>query len=681
MFTIDLKSSKLKINARSISDIEIMIEEEKIYFDIHDYRPRIISNDDLSNKELKYLEEAWKIIKLIASEDNEPNIYIPKYRSKLIKKAIDELSISKTTVYKYLNKYWKGGKLKIVLLSELRNCGGKGKNRESSKKLGRPREFTEEQGRNITKEDKKIFNMALKKYRKPGSKVSLQKVYDLMIATYYTNCEIVDGEILIQEDNYPKPSFGQFKNFYYRSDRSIKDTIIQEKGEKEFLLNYNSITSNAKFDTFGPGYRYETDSTIPPVYLTNRLMSKENVIGKTKNIGRPTLTLVADVFSTLITGVYIDVSSASWEHVASALYSCTESKVEFCKSYGLKIKDEEWPNTYLPKKLLADNGELGGKAPESLVEFLNIEVENTRSYMGKDKPLIEGLFYKIEKEIISLIPGAIKNGTRKRGERDYRKDATLDIVEFTRIVLRVIVKHNNSRIENYPMLEGMIKDNIYPTPVSIWNWGVENLSSNLTVYDDDIIKVYLMREEIATVTEFGIEFIKRKYTCQIGENEEWFIQARNKGRWKVAIRYDKRNMNQIYIVDSKSERLIICTMKPEEEPFFNKSYDEIENYNKYMKEYKASKYKEQEYIKSKMNIGIINDIKEAMKTVPDDRSTRDMIDNIQENRRLESNDYGLTQALKISKSDTIKVDEEKISSSNNSRDISRDHLLDLIKNS
>ncbi|MTI49776.1 MAG: hypothetical protein FH761_18240 [Firmicutes bacterium] len=392
IFTINLKSSKLQINYRKIEEMEEKIERSEIYFDNESYKNRLVSIENMSESELSLLESSWNIIKLIALENNEPDIYIKNYRIDLIKKVTDELNVSKTTVYKYLKKYWTGGKTKMALLSDFRNCGGKGKSKISTNKLGRPREVTKEQGRNLTKKDKELFVIALKKYRKPGGKVSLRKVYDLLISVYYTSCEIVDGEVMIDEDRSPKPSFSQFRNWYYSNDQSIKTNIVNEKGEKEYFLNHAPKSSNSKHSTFGPGFRYETDSTIPPIYLSNRIMSGEKFAGKDRNVGRPTLTLVVDVFSTLVTGVSIEPSNASWENTTSALYNCTENKLDFCKSFNLKIKQGEWPDSSLPKKLLADNGELGGKAPEQLTEFLNIEIENTRTYMGKDKGLVEGVF-------------------------------------------------------------------------------------------------------------------------------------------------------------------------------------------------------------------------------------------------------------------------------------------------
>jgi transposase len=321
IFTIDLKSSKLKINYRKVNKIERKIHDGEADFDNENYKSRIISFDDMNERELKLLEDAWRIIKLIALEDNEPDIYVEKHRNNLIKNAVKELNICKSTVYKYLKKYWIGGKSKTALISAQRNCGGKGKSRSSFKKLGRPRESTNDQGRNITERDKKNFEIALKKYRKFGIKISLRKVYDLMIADYYSEYEIIDDEVIINNGNRAKPSYEQFRNYYYSPNQKIKRIIINEKGEKDYLLNHDSKLSNSKYTTFGPGYRYEIDSTIPPVYLVNRIIPERKLSRKSKNVGRPTMTLVADVFSTLITGVYIDLNNASWEHSVSALYS------------------------------------------------------------------------------------------------------------------------------------------------------------------------------------------------------------------------------------------------------------------------------------------------------------------------------------------------------------------------
>jgi hypothetical protein len=122
-------------------------------------------------------------------------------------------------------------------------------------------------------------------------------------------------------------------------------------------------------------------------------------------------------------------------------------------------------------------------------------------------------------------------------------------------------------------------------------------------------------------------------------------------------------------------------MKPEEELFLNKSFDEIEDYNKYLKEQKKSHKQEQENITNKMNIGIIHDIKQSKKSVPKDRDKEDMISNIQVNKKVESSEYGLTQALRIDSQNKDKTKIEKSETDKIKKYESRDHILDIIINS
>lgn len=104
-FTLDLHSHKLKINHRRKSEIEEKIEEQKAYFNYEGYKSRLITSNNISDAQSKLLNDAWEIIKLIAQENNEPNIYIQKHRNELVKKAATELNVCRSTVYKYLKKY------------------------------------------------------------------------------------------------------------------------------------------------------------------------------------------------------------------------------------------------------------------------------------------------------------------------------------------------------------------------------------------------------------------------------------------------------------------------------------------------------------------------------------------------------------------------------------------------
>ena len=102
--------------------------------------------------------------------------------------------------------------------------------------------------------------------------------------------------------------------------------------------------------TFGPGHRYQIDATIADVYLVSS-------VDNTRIIGRPVVYCVIDVFSRLICGLYIGLEGPSWLGAMMALDNVIEDKVVFCKNYGIEITNKEWPNSFLPEKILADRGE------------------------------------------------------------------------------------------------------------------------------------------------------------------------------------------------------------------------------------------------------------------------------------------------------------------------------------
>ena len=71
---------------------------------------------------------------------------------------------------------------------------------------------------------------------------------------------------------------------------------------------------------------------------------------------------------------------------------------------------------------------------------------------------------------------------KQRGARDYRLDAKLTIKDLTKIIIAEVIYHNNHHYLNgYPRDKEMIKDEIKPVPIELWNWGITNRSGKLTI--------------------------------------------------------------------------------------------------------------------------------------------------------------------------------------------------------
>lgn len=660
MYTIELNVDKLVAYYRQINDFQNKFDNGVISYYCDSNISSFIEGEKISEKSRKLLENSWNIIKYVTDEKNIPNIYDERLRGKILKDAIEKFGVSKATIYKYLRKYWQGGKIKIALLPELYKCGGKGKEKcLGDKKVGRKNYisyiYPEKLGINLDECHKEIIREALKKFYNNHKELSLMQAYNLMKSEYYTELyKDEDGNTIKRMLPAHKiPTYSQFKYRYYK-EKDIKNEIENRKSKKEYQLNHAPITSNAKYHSLGPGYIYEIDSTISPIYLVNRINHK--------GIGRPVVYYVIDVFSCMITGVFVGAGYANYEGAATALYNCTEDKVEFCKRYGLNISQGDWPNSGLPMSLRADRGELVDKLPEKIIENLSVAIETTASYMGKMKGTVEKNFNIQERALKPYLDGIIESDFRKRGGTDARKSANMDIKEFTKAVLRAVIYHNKHIMKNYPVLQGMVDDNIVPSANEIWKWGITHISGNLRDFPDEYIKLNLLRSGKAMVTERGIRFSNRYYRCNKINIEEWYIKAKNHGYRSINVRFDPRNLDNIYMINEEDNNFEICYMKVEESIFFDRSYDEMQQYviDKKIDQQTLRDIENQNEIE--LHQGLTEDIKVIRKKFTN-TNKKILKSDIKLNKKLENEAYGKTQAINLCRD---KVDNTEYNNNNSS---------------
>lgn len=637
VITIALNCTAMNLRIDTLGDLLDSLEQGRIYFEVSKLNINTVIGK-FSDVEEKLIEKRWQIIEYIINRLPEPLIYKKSYRSKAINEVIEAFGISKKSVYKYLRIYWQGGKVKSALVSDRSNCGGPGKSRISANKLGRKNGLVksniDKEGVNVTEEDKKYFMSALKKYRQPKIKVSLRMVYDAMCVDRYSIERIFDGTVIKEiKPAHMIPTFYQFRDFYYRQYRptNYEDDLRRRHGQRDVDLNRSPTLNNTISQCMGPGHIYEIDATIPPVYLVSRL-------DKNRGIGKPIVYFVIDVYTKLIVGMHVGLNSASWNGLSSALLNCVEDKVEFCSRYDIDIKDEEWPNTPLPKRLLGDRGELISKQADNLAKNLNIVVDNTRSYMGKDKGNVEQAFRLSESKYLCHIDGVITNLIKKRGERDYRQDANMNIIEFSKIIIRTVIYHNNKIMEGYPLTADMLSDNVELTPVALWKWGVENISGSFNEFQQDYVMVHLMRKSYATVTEHGIRFNSCYYKCESNYLYKWAIKAKNSGRWRVEIRYDSRNLTNIYILDNINNQVLNAWMD-EESICKNMSYEEVVDFNAYRNERKLLNRDKANRNIARLITGVTADVKNVRKSRKSPTCRKAMITDIKKNRDEEMIKY------------------------------------------
>ena len=641
----DMRKILYAIKVNDKKTLTVQLTYENIVLDLNDgianklkFDPYYVYRDEkeLSKIEIEGRDKAWNAIKNIIDTKNYPDIFNARKRGKLIDEAIKETSLSKPTIYNYIRRYWIGGQTKNSLIPKYRNSGGVGVEKNlNGVKMGRPRINKEilGEGINITEEIKQIFKKVIKKYYHSKKGYNLTQVYIKMLEEYFSVETIGNNgkRILELKPLDQIPTFGQFKYWHYKK-RNIKEEIIARKGLKEYEMNYRDISDNSMKGILGPGSLYQIDATIADIYLVSRY-------DRSKIIGRPTIYFVIDTYSRMITGVYVGYESPSWIGAMMALSNAASDKVKYCRDYEIYIERDEWDIEGIPEAIIGDRGELEGTSAESLINSLGIDIQNTPPYRPDWKGIVERRFNIIQSNFKSFTPGYVKKNFKTRGGEDYRLDAILDIYQFTQIIIKCILNHNNRCITGYDLDYKAIVDCIEPTPKDIWKWGLENKIGTLRFIPEDIIKLNLMPVDNARVTHEGIRFKNILYTCETAKNENWFVTAKNKGSWSIQVSYDPRNMNYIYIKNDKGRTFETCTIKNSHKKYFNKSLAEIDEIREAQKILEAKS----EYNKLNSSINLFKDIddlvdaaeKETNKFKNKNESKSKRIKNIRTNRKEE----------------------------------------------
>jgi hypothetical protein len=661
LYSININSSEGLPVSKGVNDIISALENGEAEKLENDPLLNMAGEKDIKEGDKEKRDRAWAVIEDIVSHKNEPDVYLREKRGPWITRAVEKYGVTYTTVYKYLRRYWQRGQNKNALLPDFCNSGGKGKRKNLGlKKIGRPRKNVQAKGIGINVDEaiKKIFRVAISKYYDTPKENYLTKAYDLMVKEFFNeDYRFEDGvrkpvNILVEQI----PSIIQFR-YWHKEEQDIVKSFKARKGNKNFELKHRAVLGKSDSAPLGPGSIYQIDATVADVYLVSR--SNRNWI-----IGRPVIYTVIDVFSRMIAGIYVGLEGPSWIGAMMALANAFCEKVSYCKEYDIDIEGEDWPCFNTPQVVLGDRGEMESRHADTLATGLGIRIENTPSYRADWKGIVEQHFKLIDEQVKPLVPGHIDIDFRQRGGKDYRLDAKLDIWQYTRIIIKLVLYYNNEHwMKTYSTSEMMIEEELDPIARDLWNWGIVNRSGKLKAFPKDIVKLNLMSADIATITEKGLKYKRMYYSSQKLIEEQWFETARNKGTWKVDIAFDPRNMDYVYIKTDEGKGFIKCSMI-DKRRYGNKTYDEIE----YLQEYDKLKedMNEGRFLQSRVDIlAEIEDIvAEADKMTNEQKdeslSNAARTKNIRGKRKIERDHEKETQAFELEEDKNKKQDRAKV---------------------
>lgn len=598
--------------------------------------PFLMSHDDknLTPKQIEKRDEDWEVINS-TWEDYKWQLFEKKTRELAFDQIAEKFNFKKLKVKRIFTRFWQRGLNKNALLPDYNKSGGKGKERDLAgvNKVGRPRKYAlsdeQNQGINITEDVKKQFSHVIKQYYRKKEQITLTETYEYLLRDFYSHKYAEDGEVKYSVWQASRiPSYNQFYYWFKKYEDPQLD-ISMRKSKKEFDLKHRPILNNSSLETDGPGTRFQVDATIADIYLVSSF-------NRSLIIGRPVIYGIIDVYSRLFTGVYVGLEGPSWTGAMMALDNMITDKATYCAEYGIEIDELQWPAKHLPEILIADRGEFEGYSVTSLINNFNIKIENTSAYRGDLKGIIERQFGTINGKIKRKAPGAIQKEYRERGDRDYRLDATLNLKEFTKIVIHLMMQHNQKIIDKYPLEKSMIEDGLVATPLNLWTWGIANKKGRLQVTNDkNIYRLNILPRGKARITRAGIKFKGLSYGSEKAVDEQWYVKLRSTS---IEVAYDPRDMDQIYIPSNDGRSFDICFLLDTSKQYKGNMLEEIEFYQEYLEELKAAQFVEQKNKSINTDVAIEEIIKKAKsekKKLPKPTSKSEQVSNIKVNRQAE----------------------------------------------
>lgn len=555
LFRINQKTKSAKPLLISFSDFYELFDDGAIR-NLPDALPKemLLPDSRLSEDNRRARDKNFSRIKDLVENPTFLNTFCSSPRSRVVIEHAERNDTTPLQLYRILKKYWEYGQVPNALLNFTSPRGGRGKDKaSSSKQRGRPIEkgvygLRKKVSVNVTEQDKANILLAIRSELSNKKKLTFTKAHTTYKEMF---CETEIGIAKTERRPAQTLSYDQF--LYWGKKLITKEDIIASQISKSsFSSNHEGSLSSVSDKFTAPGFRYEIDSTIADVYIVCEV-SRQRVLG------RPTIYSVVDVASRMIVGMHVSMEHASWNAARQALYNACMPKVDYCKRYGVTITEEEWPCVGMPANLMADRGEMLGEKPFAFALNAGTILNIAPPYRGDLKAIVERRF-GILNEAIHFLPGSTLGQLRERGEPDYRLDAAITLSALTKILIDLILEHNNVRPFEDIITRDFVENDLEIVPLNYWKLYTSKHQCSLKNFSENHFVAKLMKDGVASVRGDGIIFKGRRYICQKAIDEQWTTRALNNGSWKVECKFDESWSTDIYIRENNSAEFLKCTL-------------------------------------------------------------------------------------------------------------------------
>ncbi|WP_295754634.1 transposase [Undibacterium sp.] len=542
-----------------------------------------VLESELSKKDKSLRDASWDLIKPLIETRYLGEIFWSDTMGKMVAERANAIAIEQSTppdrtrLYRALYRYWLLGGVPNALLPNYPSSGARGKERKfiNGKPAGRPPKtlgiISDVRAKILADEDKESIRIGYALFKNNDVKTTTDAYIRTLNKFYRANHPVPgfsDDEIILR----PLAELPTLAQFQYWGKKAFDDITVlrKRKGERKWLMDHRSIVGRANDGLLGPCHRFEIDATIADIYLVSRF--NRNWI-----IGRPVVYVVVDVFSRMIVGIFVGLEGPSWNGARQALLNAFTDKVAFCAAHGITINQQEWPCFHLPQEICADRGEMLGLAAEGLVTGLKINLAFPPPYRPDWKAIVESRF-RILNQLTQVhwTPGGVAERVKERGQRDYRLDATLNLKEFTAIIISSVLHYNNFSEQPDWLNQEMIEQEISSTPMGIWNWGIEQGLGRPNIQSQERIRLHLMNKSSASVHAGGIYFSGMYYVAEDGADSLRYARARAKGREPIEVWHEPTKPEYLWI-RNEDHSLRRCVLRDSESRYRDHRLEEIQD--------------------------------------------------------------------------------------------------------
>lgn len=456
---------------------------------------RFESNEQMSEKSRRVMNERYTMLQGVLAFVGNQDL-----RNQAIGVIEEEYGVSKQTIKHYMCEY--------LAFNDVRALA--------------PRERAEKE----LSEDEKNMRWALNKFYYNINKHTLKTAYTMMLKEKYCDG---NGKLL---NDYP--SYYQFR-YYFRKSKNLQKLNITREGLVSYQRNRRPLLGDGVTE-FAPCIGTAMlDSTVCDIYLVN----EANQI-----VGRPILSACVDVYSGICMGYSLTFEGGVYS-LRNLMLNVIADKREHCRKFGINICSEDWNVSELPTRLVTDKGSEYKSENFEQISELGISIVNLPAYRPELKGPVEKFFDCIQGYFKPYLKGkgVVEPDYKERGKQDYRKDASLTIEQFERVLIHCIIFYNTKRIlEGFPFTQEMLEENISPYPNVLWNIGKEQGAELVEVSESELVKVLLPRVN-GRFKRNGLNVNGLRYK-NLNYNEQ-YLQGK-----EVVVAYNPENVNKVWLLEN-----------------------------------------------------------------------------------------------------------------------------------